>query len=72
MQVLVVNAGSTSLKLSLVGPGDVSTAVESLDAVPSGVAAVVARETPPVIGDPREPGSTGGEDDQADAERVHR
>jgi len=40
MQVLVVNAGSTSLKLSLVDESDVSTAVESLDAVPTDVAAV--------------------------------
>jgi len=38
--VLVVNAGSTSLKLSVVDAGEASTKVESLQAVPSGVGAV--------------------------------
>jgi acetate kinase len=41
--VLVVNAGSTSLKLSVVEPDDAATAVESLDAVPDGVVAVAHR-----------------------------
>jgi acetate kinase len=40
VQVLIVNAGSTSLKLSLVGPDDVSTPVEALETVPPGIAAV--------------------------------
>src|SRR2546430_15191672 len=38
-RILCVNAGSTSLKLSVVEPDDAATAVESLDAVPEGVAA---------------------------------
>jgi len=40
VRVLVVNAGSTSLKLSLVDSDDVSTPVESLEAAPPGVASV--------------------------------
>src|SRR2546423_14417485 len=54
-RILCVNAGSTSLKLSVVEPDDAATAVESLDAVPESVAAVA----PPVVprGTPlREPG----------------
>jgi acetate kinase len=39
-RILVVNAGSTSLKLSLVDRDEVSEAVESLEAVPDDVAAV--------------------------------
>src|SRR5216117_3006167 len=42
-RMLCVNAGSTSLKLSVVEPDDAATAVESLDAVPDGVAAVAHR-----------------------------
>jgi acetate kinase len=38
--VLVVNAGSTSLKLSLVGPDDGGEPVESLEAAPPGVLGV--------------------------------
>lgn len=38
--VLVVNAGSTSLKLSLVGDDEVSEAVASFEELPDGVAAV--------------------------------
>jgi acetate kinase len=38
--VLVVNAGSTSLKLSLVGEDEVSESVASLEEVPDGVVAV--------------------------------
>jgi len=41
--VLVVNAGSTSLKLSVVGEDDVPSPVSSLEAVPAGVAAVAHR-----------------------------
>jgi len=41
--VLVLNAGSTSLKLSVVEPGGAATTVESLDAVPEGVVAVAHR-----------------------------
>ena len=41
LNVLVVNAGSTSLKLSLVGVDGKATAVESLDAVDGGEVAVV-------------------------------
>jgi len=39
-RVLVVNAGSTSLKLSLVGEDEQETALPSLDAAPADVAAV--------------------------------
>src|SRR5256885_16914854 len=42
-RILCVNAGSTSLKLSVVEPDDAATAVESLDAVPESVAAVAHR-----------------------------
>ena len=42
-RILVVNAGSTSLKLSVVEPDGAASAVESLDAVPAGVAAVAHR-----------------------------
>jgi acetate kinase len=42
-RILCVNAGSTSLKLSVVEPDDAATAVESLDAVPEGIAAVAHR-----------------------------
>ena len=42
-RILCVNAGSTSLKLSVVEPDDAATAVESLDAVPESVAAVATR-----------------------------
>src|SRR5213083_1920768 len=42
-RILCVNAGSTSLKLSVVEPDDAATAIESLDAVPEGVAAVAHR-----------------------------
>src|SRR5256885_10856638 len=42
-RILCVNAGSTSLKLSVVEPDGAATAVESLDAVPEGVAAVAHR-----------------------------
>jgi len=42
-RILCVNAGSTSLKLSVVEPDGAATAVESLDAVPEGVAAVSHR-----------------------------
>jgi acetate kinase len=41
--ILVVNAGSTSLKLSVVGEDDASQPVESLEAVPPGVGAVAHR-----------------------------
>jgi acetate kinase len=41
--VLVVNAGSTSLKLSAVGPDGSSAEVESLERVPRGVEAVAHR-----------------------------
>jgi acetate kinase len=41
--VLVVNAGSTSLKLSAVGPDEYSVAVESLEQAPDDVAAVAHR-----------------------------
>jgi acetate kinase len=41
--VLVVNAGSTSLKLSLVGADGTAEQVESLDAAPADVAAVAHR-----------------------------
>src|SRR2546421_50801 len=41
--VLVVNAGSTSLKLSVVGSDDSSEPVEALAAVPAGIAAVAHR-----------------------------
>jgi acetate kinase len=40
LRVLVVNAGSTSLKLSLVGAGDAAERVDDLDHVPPGVDAV--------------------------------
>jgi acetate kinase len=40
LRVLVVNAGSTSLKLSLVGPGDVADGVDDLEHPPPGVDAV--------------------------------
>lgn len=43
MRVLVVNAGSTSLKLSVVGEDDASEPVESLESVPAGVGAVAHR-----------------------------
>ena len=39
-RVLVVNAGSTSLKLSVVGPDETSTEVQSLASPPSDVEAV--------------------------------
>src|SRR5881409_1399951 len=42
-RILCVNAGSTSLKLSVVEPDGAATAVESLDALPDGVAAVAHR-----------------------------
>src|SRR5204862_861696 len=42
LTVLVVNAGSTSLKLHIVD-GYVSRAVESLDSIPGGVEAVARR-----------------------------
>jgi acetate kinase len=42
-RILCVNAGSTSLKLSVVEPDGAATAVDSLDAVPEGVAAVAHR-----------------------------
>jgi acetate kinase len=42
-RVLVVNAGSTSLKLSVVDEGDASAAVSSLDAAPLDVVAVAHR-----------------------------
>lgn len=41
--ILVVNAGSTSLKLSLVGPGDSAQPIASLDAAPRDVVAVAHR-----------------------------
>ena len=41
--VLVVNAGSTSLKLSRVGPGDSAEPIASLDAVPCDFGAVAHR-----------------------------
>jgi len=41
--ILVVNAGSTSLKLSVVDADDASTTVESLEAAPAGVDAVAHR-----------------------------
>jgi acetate kinase len=41
--ILVVNAGSTSLKLSVVGDGERTEAVDSLDAAPRDVAAVAHR-----------------------------
>ena len=41
--ILVVNAGSTSLKLSVVGDDDSSTEVESLDAAPHDLLAVAHR-----------------------------
>ena len=43
MSVLVVNAGSTSLKLSLVGKDGQSEQVESLELPPPGVEAVAHR-----------------------------
>jgi acetate kinase len=43
LAVLVVNAGSTSLKLSVVGENDASELVESLTAVPVGVETVAHR-----------------------------
>ena len=43
MVVLVVNAGSTSLKLSVVGEDDASEPVESLAAAPAGIDAVAHR-----------------------------
>jgi acetate kinase len=43
LRVLVVNAGSTSLKLSVVAEDDGSEAVASLDAAPPGVGAVAHR-----------------------------
>jgi acetate kinase len=43
LAVLVVNAGSTSLKLSVVGEDDASEPVESLAAAPRGVGAVAHR-----------------------------
>jgi acetate kinase len=43
LAVLVVNAGSTSLKLSVVEPDGSAAAVESLDGVPEDVAAVAHR-----------------------------
>jgi acetate kinase len=43
MNVLVVNAGSTSLKLSRVGPDDAAEAVASLEAAPRDVDAVAHR-----------------------------
>jgi acetate kinase len=42
-RILSVNAGSTSLKLSIVGADDAATSVESLDAVPGDVTAVAHR-----------------------------
>jgi acetate kinase len=42
-RILCVNAGSTSLKLSVVGTDDAATPVESLDAVPDDVTAVAHR-----------------------------
>jgi acetate kinase len=42
-RILVINAGSTSLKLSVVEPDGAAVAVESLEAVPEGVAAVAHR-----------------------------
>src|SRR6266581_3396774 len=42
-RILCVNAGSTSLKLSVVEPGGAATTVESLDAVPEGLVAVAHR-----------------------------
>jgi acetate kinase len=42
-RILCVNAGSTSLKLSVVDADDTAHAVESLDAVPDGVTAVAHR-----------------------------
>src|SRR5438876_4187483 len=42
-RILCVNAGSTSLKLSVVEPDGEATAVESLDALPEGIAAVAHR-----------------------------
>jgi acetate kinase len=41
--ILVVNAGSTSLKLSRVGPGDSAQPIASLDAAPRDVVAVAHR-----------------------------
>jgi acetate kinase len=43
VSILVVNAGSTSLKLSLVDAHDLSTPVASLDALPGGIEAVAHR-----------------------------
>ena len=42
-RILCVNAGSTSLKLSVVEPDGAAAPVESFDAVPDDVAAVVHR-----------------------------
>src|SRR6266516_1923154 len=42
-RILCLNAGSTSLKLSVVEPDGAAAPVESLDAVPEGVAAVAHR-----------------------------
>jgi acetate kinase len=42
-RILCINAGSTSLKLSVVEPDDAATSVESLDAVPEDVTAVAHR-----------------------------
>jgi acetate kinase len=42
-RILCVNAGSTSLKLSVVEPDGAAATVESLDTVPDGVAAVAHR-----------------------------
>jgi acetate kinase len=42
-KILVVNAGSTSLKLSAIGPDDSGEPVASLSAVPAGVEAVAHR-----------------------------
>jgi acetate kinase len=43
LRVLVVNAGSTSLKLSVVDEDGASEAIESLEAVPAGIGAVAHR-----------------------------
>jgi acetate kinase len=53
LTILVVNAGSTSLKLNVVGDDESSVAIESLAAVPAGIDAVAHR----VVhgGDLREP-----------------
>ena len=42
-RILCVNAGSTSLKLSVVGADDAATTVDSLDSVPAAVTAVAHR-----------------------------